>query len=88
MITKEQKIEIVKKFGESEKDTGKTEVKIAILTAEIKDLTEHLKIHKKDKHSKLGLYKKVSMRKSLIKYLKENELDRYHVILKELNLRK
>ncbi len=88
MITKEQKQEIVKQFGENEKDTGKTEVQIAILTAEIKDLTEHMKVNKKDKHSKLGLYKKVSKRNSLLKYLKEQDFDRYSALIKKLGLRK
>lgn len=87
-ITKENKQEILKKYGSNEKDTGRTEVQIAILTAEILELTEHMKEHKKDKHSKLGLYKKVSQRASLLKYLKKESNERYLVILKELNLRK
>ncbi len=87
-ITKEQKQEIVKQFGANEKDTGKTEVQIAILTAEIKDLTEHMKVNKKDKHSKLGLYKKVSKRASLLKYLKSESEQRYLDILPKLGLRK
>ncbi len=87
-ITKEKKQELIKKYGSSEKDTGKTEVQIAILTSEILELTEHMKINKKDKHSKLGLYKKVSQRASLLKYLKKESNERYLIILKELNLRK
>ncbi len=87
-ITNEQKQEIIKKFGSNDKDTGKTEVQIAILTAEIIELTEHMKVNKKDKHSKLGLYKKVSKRASLLKYLKSESEERYQIILKELNLRK
>ena len=87
-ITKEKKQEILKKFGKTEKDTGRTEVQIAILTSEILELTEHMKVNKKDKHSKLGLYKKVSQRASLLKYLKKESNERYLVILKELNLRK
>lgn len=87
-ITKEQKQEIVKQFGANEKDTGKTEVQIAILTAEIKDLTEHMKVNKKDKHSKLGLYKKVSKRTSLLKYLRSESEERYQAILPALGLRK
>ena len=88
MITKEQKQEIIKQFGKGENDTGRTEVQIAILTTEIKELTEHMKVNKKDKHSKLGLHKKVSKRNSLLKYLKESDNDRYTVLIKELNLRK
>ncbi len=87
-ITKEQKQEIIKQFGANEKDTGKTEVQIAILTAEIKDLTEHMKVNKKDKHSKLGLYKKVSKRASLLKYLKSESEERYFNLLPLLGLRK
>ncbi len=87
-ITKENKIEIIKQFGANEKDTGKTEVQIAILTAEIKDLTEHMKVNKKDKHSKLGLYKKVSKRASLLKYLKSESEERYKDLLPKLGLRK
>ncbi len=87
-ITKEQKQEIIKQFGANEKDTGKTEVQIAILTAEIKDLTEHMKVNKKDKHSKLGLYKKVSKRASLLKYLRSESEERYKELLPKLGLRK
>ncbi len=87
-ITKEQKQEIISKFGSNDKDTGKTEVQIAILTFEILELTEHMKVNKKDKHSKLGLYKKVSKRSSLLKYLKSESEERYKNILKELKLRK
>ncbi len=87
-ITKEQKQEIVKQFGANDKDTGKTEVQIAILTAEIKELTEHMKVNKKDKHSKLGLYKKVSKRASLLKYLRLESEERYQAILPALGLRK
>ncbi len=87
-ITKENKQEIVKQFGANEKDTGKTEVQIAILTAEIKDLTEHMKVNKKDKHSKLGLYKKVSKRASLLKYLASESEERYQAVLAALGLRK
>lgn len=87
-ITKERKEEIVKQFGANEKDTGKTEVQIAILTAEIKELTEHMKVNKKDKHSKLGLYKKVSKRASLLKYLASESDERYKALLAALGLRK
>lgn len=87
-ITLENKQEIINKFGSNNKDTGKTEVQIAILTAEILELTKHMKINKKDKHSKVGLYKKVSKRASLIKYLKLESTERYLAILAELGLRK
>ncbi|BDV03450.1 MAG: 30S ribosomal protein S15 [Candidatus Hepatoplasma scabrum] len=87
-ITKERKKEIIKEFGLSENNTGKTEVQIAILTDEIKNLTEHLKENKKDFHSKLGLNKKVSQRTSLLKYLQKNDNDRYQEIIKKLKIRK
>jgi len=87
-ISKENKQEIISKYGENSKDTGRTEVQIAILTAEILELTEHMKVHKKDKHSKLGLYKKDSQRASLLKYLKSESVQRYQALLASLNLRK
>ncbi len=85
MINKKQ---IIKEFGKNEKDSGNVEVQIAILTNEILNLTEHMKVNKKDKHSKLGLYKKVSRRNSLLKYLRENDFERYSNLIKKLNLRK
>lgn len=87
-ITKEQKQEIITKFGKNDKDTGATEVQIAILTAEILELTEHMKVNKKDKHSKLGLYKKVSQRASLLKYLASESQERYLKLISALGLRK
>ena len=87
-ITKEKKQEIIEKYGANSADTGRTEAQIAILTADILELTEHMKVHKKDKHSKLGLYKKVSKRASLLKYLKSESVERYTVLLASLNLRK
>lgn len=86
-VSKKTKIELTKKFGGSEKNTGKTEVQVAILTAEIKSLTDHMIVNKKDKHSKRGLYKKVSHRKSLLSYLMKNDIERYRQLIKELNLR-
>ncbi len=88
VITKEQKQDITKNFGKDINDTGKVEVQIAILTQEILELTKHMKVNKKDNHSKLGLHKKVSQRKSLLKYLKSESQERYTTILDELNLRK
>lgn len=86
-ISKETKAKLAKEFGGSEKNTGKTEVQIAILTAEINSLTDHLVNNKKDNISKRGLYKKVSKRKSLLTYLKNKDINRYREILKLLNLR-
>ena len=87
-VTKETKAELVKKFGENEKDTGSTKVQIAILTEEINDLTEHLKVHKHDYHSKRGLLMKVGKRRSLLDYLKKTDVVSYRELIKELNIRK
>lgn len=87
-VTKEQKLELINKYGEGAQDTGKPEVQIAILTAEIADLTEHFKSNKKDHHSKRGLYKKVGKRRGLLDYLKRKDIQRYRNIVSELGLRK
>jgi small subunit ribosomal protein S15 len=87
-LTKEQKSEIVKKYARSEGDTGSPEVQIAILTAEINELTEHFKEHTHDYHSKRGLLKKVGQRRSLLKYLFNKDVTRYRALIKELGLRK
>ncbi len=87
-LTKEEKSELVKKFGKNENDTGSSEVQIAILTKEINILTEHLKTHKYDNHAKRGLLIKVGRRKSLLDYVRENDVVSYRKLIKELNLRK
>ena len=87
-LTKERKQEIIREYGENEKDTGSTEVQIALLTERIQELTEHLKQFKKDHSSRRGLLKLVGQRRNLLKYLKKTDLDRYREILKKLNLRK
>ena len=87
-LTKEAKSKIVKKYGKDANDTGSCEVQIAILTEEIKELTEHLKEHKHDYHSRRGLLKKVGKRRSLLNYLIKNDVTRYRAIVKELGLRK
>lgn len=87
-VTKERKAELVKEYGKSEKDTGATEVQIAILTEEIRDLTEHLKVHIHDYHSKRGLMMKVGKRRSLLDYLKENDVNAYRTLIQKLNIRK
>lgn len=86
-VTKQQKLELIKKFGGSETNTGKTEVQIALVTAEIDSLTKHMVENKKDQISKRGLYKKVSKRKSLLNYLKKTDIERYRFIIKELEIR-
>ena len=87
-VSKERKAELVKSFGKNEKDSGATEVKIAILTEEINDLTEHLKTHIHDYHSKRGLLMKVGKRRSLLDYLKKNNVVSYREVIKKLELRK
>jgi len=87
-LSKEVKSEIVKRFAQNEKDTGSPEVQIAILTEEIKTLTEHLKEHKHDFHSRRGLLKKVGQRRSLLNYLLKTDVTRYRKIVKDLGLRK
>lgn len=86
-ISKELKAKIIKEFGGSAKNTGKTEVQIAILSAEIKSLTTHLISNYKDNISKRGLYTKVSQRKSLLAYLKRVDINRYRDIIKKLEIR-
>ena len=87
-LTKEEKQSIIKEFAKNEKDTGSAEVQIAILTKEINDLTEHLKVHIHDFHSRRGLLRKVGQRRSLLNYLIKNDVTRYRAIVKELGLRK
>lgn len=87
-VTKEQRQQRVKEFGRNEKDTGRTEVQIAILTDEIQDLTEHLKVHIHDYHSKRGLLMKVGKRRSLLDYLKKTDVVSYRELIKKLNIRK
>lgn len=87
-VTKEQRLARVKEFGKNDKDSGRTEVQIAILTDEINDLTEHLKEHKHDYHSKRGLLMKVGKRRSLLDYLKKNDVVSYRELIKKLNIRK
>lgn len=87
-LTKEMKQEIIKKYGRTPNDTGSPEVQIAILTEEIKQLTEHLKTHKHDYHSRRGLLKKVGHRRSLLNYLLKIDVTRYREIVQKLGLRK
>ena len=87
-ITKEQTQEIVAKFGANEKDTGSSEVQIALLTKRIEELTGHLKTFSKDHSSRRGLLKLVGQRRRLLKYLKREELESYRGLIATLNLRK
>ena len=87
-LTTEYKQKTIKKFQTHKSDTGSPEVQIAILSERINSLTEHLKIHKKDNHSRLGLLKLVGKRRKLLDYLKKNDEPRYLKIIKKLGLRK
>ena len=88
MITKEQKQEIVAKYGKDANDTGSAEVQIALLTARINDLNQHFKANPKDHHSNRGLLKMVGQRRGLLAYLKEKDIERYRAIVSALGLRK
>ncbi|MBP7248769.1 MAG: 30S ribosomal protein S15 [Negativicutes bacterium] len=88
MLTAERKTEVIASNRKHDNDTGSPEVQIAILTERIIYLTEHLKLHKKDHHSRRGLLKLVGQRRGMLNYLKNNNLDRYRAILEKLNLRK
>ncbi len=87
-MTREKKQEIINTYKRDEKDTGSPEVQIALLTQRINELTEHLKVHKKDNHSRRGLLKMVGARRSLLKYLSEKDVERYREIVAKLGLRK
>ena len=87
ILTRQDKQEIIKKFGKNDKDTGSTEVQIAILTAEIDNLSKHIIANKKDNSGKRGLQRKVSARKALLSYLEKIDINRYRNILDKLNLR-
>jgi len=87
-LTQEKKAELTEKFGDSPQDTGKTEVQVAQLTARINELTEHLRTHKKDHHSRRGLLMLVGQRRRFLRYLERSDLERYRSLVKELGLRK
>ena len=88
MILKEKKTEVIESNRLHETDTGSPEVQIAILTARINELNEHLKVHKKDNHSRRGLLKMVGKRRKLLVYLQNNDIKRYRAIVAKLGLRK
>lgn len=88
MISKEKKQAVIATYKKHDTDTGSSEVQIAILTERITELTEHLKVHKKDHHSRRGLLKMVGQRRSHLNYLMKTDIERYRDIIKKLNLRK
>ena len=87
-INLKNKQEIISKFGKDSKDTGSTAVQVAMLTQKISELTEHLKVHKKDNHSRRGLLIMVGKRKRLLKYLESKDIERYRDVIAKLNIRK
>ena len=88
MLLKEEKTAIMKEYATHEGDTGSPEVQIAVLSRRINELTEHLKIHKKDHHSRRGLLKMVGHRRNLLNYLQKKDIERYRAIVAKLGLRK
>ena len=86
-ISKEQVAELIKEYGKNEKDSGSPEVQVAILSVRIRNLTEHLKVHKKDNHSRRGLLKMVGHRRRLLSYLYKTDIERYRSIIAKLGLR-
>lgn len=88
MISKEKKLDVIKNFGRTPEDTGSPEVQIALLTVRITELTEHLKINKKDHHSRRGLLKMVGQRRGLLEYLKKTNIEGYRQLIERLGLRK
>ncbi len=87
-MTKERKLEIINTHKRDEKDTGSPEVQIALLTERISELTEHLKVHPKDNHSRRGLFKMIGKRRNLLNYLSKKDINRYREITQKLSLRK
>lgn len=87
-MTQERKQELVAKFGESDVDTGKTEVQVALLTERINELTDHLRTHSKDHHSRRGLLMLVGRRRRFLNYLQRTDLERYRTLIRELGLRR
>lgn len=88
MLSKEAKQKIIKEYQLFEGDTGSVEVQVAVLTAEIDSLTEHMKVHKKDFHSNRGLLMKVGKRRNFLEYLKRTDVNRYRELVKKLGIRK
>ena len=88
MLSKEKKQAIIVEYGKNATDTGSPEVQIALLTARIQELTEHLKVNQKDHHSRRGLLKMVGQRRGLLEYLKKTDINRYRTLIERLGLRK
>ena len=88
MLRKDEKTAVIEANKTHDNDTGSPEVQIAILTRRISDLTEHLKTHKKDNHSRRGMYKMIGKRRNRLNYLKKNDIERYRTVIDKLGIRK
>ena len=88
MISKEKKAEIIAKYGKTPEDTGSAQVQVALLTERINELTEHLKVHKKDHHSRRGLLMMVGQRRGLLEYIKKDNIEEYRDLIEKLGIRK
>ena len=86
-ISKERVAELIKEYGKDEHDSGSAEVQVAILTERIRNLTEHLKVHKKDNHTRRGLMMLIGKRRGLLKYIKNRDIEEYRVLIKRLGIR-
>ena len=85
-ISKERVAELMKEYGKDEKDSGSAEVQVAILTERIRNLTEHLKVHKKDNHTRRGLMMLIGKRRGLLKYIKNRDIEEYRALIKRLGI--
>lgn len=86
-ISKERTAELIKEYGKGENDSGSPEVQVAILTERIRNLTEHLKVHKKDNHTRRGLMKLIGKRRGMLKYIKNRDIEEYRALVKKLGIR-
>ena len=86
-ISKERTAELIREFGKDEHDSGSAEVQVAIVSERIRNLTEHLKVHKKDNHTRRGLMMLIGKRRGLLKYIKERDIDNYRALVKKLGIR-
>ena len=86
-ITKEETAKLIEEYGNGSSDSGSAEVQVAIMTERIRNLTEHLKVHKKDNHTRRGLMKLIGKRRGLLRYIKDNDIDEYRELIKKLGIR-
>ena len=86
-ISRERTAELIKVFGKNDQDSGSAEVQVAILSERIRNLTEHLKVHKKDNHTRRGLMMLIGKRRGMLKYIKNRDIDEYRALIKKLGIR-